>query len=110
MKIEVEEKVLFLNNTLKTVITSYECNNNIAIVLYGNDDEIFTTASVNIAKLPKYQVAIKNYSWNVGIEKSLIEADIIENEVIDTLLTGHVEVPVFKLTNNVIKQIEQIEQ
>lgn len=106
MEIKLNEKVEFLNTKLNVTITKYAGNNNTAIMLVNDEGETFSVASVNVRQLPSHLVAIKNYSEGSGIEKSLIEGGIIKNEIVNQIRSGFVEIPIYELTENVIKQLE----
>jgi hypothetical protein len=73
-------------------------NGQIAIKLYDESDGLpYATATVSVQeKLEACEVAIKNYSENVGILESLINAKVIDSPH-RFIQSGFVNIPVCKL-------------
>lgn len=89
----------------RVTFDQYQNNGNTAIVIQGlMRNEPLTIATVNVEKLPREQVAIKNYSENRGIEEWLKYCGVVDKKLryIDL---GHVKVPVYQLTEEAIKEM-----
>ena len=89
--------------------SAYLTNNMKAISLIDAEDgEPIATATVNIVEvedLPDDEVFIKDYSENMGMVKALIDADIIDPQVILSVNNGHVKIQSFKLTEKALKTL-----
>lgn len=72
---------------------------NNALSMYDEETgELFMVCSTNVdRKLRDDEVAIKNWSENEGIERWLIENNIIENIPFDFISSGFVIIPIYKL-------------
>lgn len=90
---------------------TYEDGGNTAIILLDSDKEIYTVATTNVSyPLNPNYVAIKDYSENEGMSGFLIDNNIIQDEVITSVPSGHVVIPVFKLTNQASSKLNDIEK
>ena len=79
-------------------------NGNTSIQLYNLEGELYTTITVNVCYLGNEDiVGVKNYSVNVGVDKFLIENELVEKEVLNRIPRGYVEIPFYRLTNKAIK-------
>lgn len=88
--------VVFDDVLLEAEILQYHNPPNKAIQLW-QDDEPYLTASVNVTeRLADNEVAIKDYSENVGVLSALVGAGIVSAPV-RWLLTMHVQIPVCRL-------------
>lgn len=77
-------------------------NGRLAIQLM-TDEGPMATATVNVpeASLPENYVCIKDYSENEGMLSALIEAGVVEQATC-RILSGHVQIPVCRLTDDAI--------
>ena len=94
--------VKFMFNGREFIIypAKYSNNNNLALLFRREEDDesdYYGVISVNTAlKLPNNMAAIKDYSENEGILKSLIEQGIVEKTT-SYISSGYVEIPVVKI-------------
>lgn len=106
----METKVKFDGYDCNVEFSTYTSNEAAGIMLVDNEDSLVTVASVNVensAKIAEDEVAIKDYSENVGIEEVLISAGVIENEFEYTVPSGFVNIPVYKLSNEAYKEVDK---
>lgn len=86
--------------------TGYSDNDNTALVLMTNDNEIGTVATVNLGdKLRENQAHIKDYSENTGMYEALLEAGII-SKTLGADITGFVMVPLVELNLEDIERMK----
>jgi hypothetical protein len=91
----------FFGEEVEVTFTTYADNQNTAIILVNAECEIQTVATTNTGyALDSHYVAIKDYGENTGMSDFLIDNNIIHNEVITSIPSGHVVIPVFKLTDD----------
>jgi hypothetical protein len=66
------------------------------------DGEPWLTATVNVPQhdVPEGAIAVKNWGENEGVERVLRAAGLIEGEAIAGLPQGHVNIPVYRLTES----------
>lgn len=85
-------------------------NGNIYMELYSEEGgywQPYMALTCNFEEVnAPYQVCIKNWSENEGIEKQLIEAGIIE-DLVAHKATGYVSCPVYTLSQKAIKEMEE---
>jgi hypothetical protein len=67
--------------------------------------EMYCTATTNIegASIPDDCILVKNWSENVGIEKILHDAGIIEKDQIGSVPNGFINAAVFRLTDEALE-------
>jgi len=71
----------------------------IALEGYTEDGEPFCRYSVNMgAGIPRGSICVKNWSEGEGQEQILKDAGIIEGDPVMLIPSGHVQVPVYMLT------------
>lgn len=102
-------KVKFKNWNCIIEWSIYSQNNNIAIKLLDEKTkELVAVATTNTSEeTPLPGVQIKDYSENEGMWQALVNASVIEDEVIRTIASGYVEVKVAKLTEAAQKDFEK---
>lgn len=98
----------FLNIPCSMQFDRYRSTRNLAVqlVIHNPDgaienyfhNEPMTVATVNLGPLPDDRIAIKDYSENEGMVKSLAAAGFIEPSPCETVDSGFVRIPVHKLT------------
>lgn len=97
----------------KVCLSFYIDNENTAIIFVPlnannevdeNESEIVVTT--NIHELPNRQVAIKNYSELLGMDKFLVENKIVKPKVLQFLHSGYVSVPVFEINDDIVEIYE----
>ena len=75
-------------------------NGNRAISLFTDSGEPYATATVNIPMaLNSDEVAIKDYSENIGVLDFLIESNVIEPQAIDYYELPYAIVPIHRLVS-----------
>ena len=81
------------------VISQYCSPKNIYIGIVSDDEGPIGPCTINIEGviIPENQVLVKNYSENEGMDKFLLENDIITGEPVDYISSGFVDIPVYKL-------------
>lgn len=91
-------EIRFKGKKLIPEIKYYE-NGNIKINLLHNDN-VFTTATVDIdKKLPYGYAFINNISDNQGIVESLLSARFIYSEYVDEVIYGSIKYRAYKITD-----------
>ena len=79
----------------------YYENKNLAIEIWNTTEGPIIRVTVNpYVKLPDDRIAIKNYSENEGMVDWLVSHDIIEEDAMQIIVSGLVELPVHALTEN----------
>jgi hypothetical protein len=58
--------------------------------------------------LPPEVVCIKDYSENEGMRQALIDAGIIEPEILTYIPSGYVTIPVVKLKDEILEKVNKI--
>lgn len=84
-------KSTYVNNQTRLEFTSIEDYCPVATITIGIQD-----------KLPKYCIAVKNYSENIGMVDELVRLGIVESNPV-MFTKGHN--PVYKLTNETITDL-----
>lgn len=107
------KEVIYNNIAYKAeiLIPGYATNGNTAIQLFDEADDLDSAdgllVSVNVDhSLPEEFVCIKNWSELSGIEQSLIDADIIEENPVNMLPSGFVRIPVYALTDTALNSLD----
>ena len=97
-------KVTFKNWNCIAKGASYTNGNKAIVLIDAEDGEMVATASVNIIeeKIDNDVVFVKNYSENGGMTDALIQADIVEPDIIHDVKTGFVNVKAYKLTEKAL--------
>lgn len=89
----------------------YSTNNNIALRMVSETEygeEPITMCTVNTEqKLQDNQVAIKDYSENVGMVDFLKDLNFIESEPVDEIRSCFVSIPVYELTDEAIEYLNK---
>lgn len=81
------------------VADRYQTNGNLALSVTSETEGPITTCTVNTdVTLPEDCIAVKNYSENEGMDKTLADMGII-GEKIGHIASGWVTIPVFRLTD-----------
>lgn len=89
------------------------CNGKTAIQLIGKkgtkwEGERVAVASVNgLYEVPNEVVGIKNWSENKGMADALINANVIEDELLFIEPTGFVHIEYYKLTDQALKLLKK---
>lgn len=107
MRIRTEEKPMRI--PLKRLLPYYEepiwaegreyARDGRAILLTNESGAYISTATVYLdVPMRSNEVAIKNYSENEGVLDLLIAEDLIKPEPVDEVPSGHVTIPIHKLT------------
>ena len=91
-------KVTFKNWNCIAKGASYTNGNKAIVLIDAEDGEMVATASVNIIE----EKIVKNYSENGGMTDALIQADIVEPDIIHDVKTGFVNVKAYKLTEKAL--------
>ncbi|MGM7428534.1 hypothetical protein ABRZ22_04775 [Bacillus pacificus] len=105
---------------MKMRYRNYDCeiafgmygNGNIAMQLLGaigtqHQGDLITTATVNLYPVSSDTVGIKNWSENRGMSQALMQANVIEPEMLYSAPTGFVEVEYYKLTEEAQGELEK---
>lgn len=91
----------FFGEEVEVAFTTYADNQNTAIILVNTEYDIQAVATTNTGyALDSHYVAIKDYGENTGVSDFLIDNNIIKKDVITSIPSGHVLIPVFKLTDD----------
>lgn len=91
----------FFGEEVEVAFTTYADNQNTAIILVNTESDIQAVATTNTGyALDSHYVAIKDYGENTGMSDFLIDNNIIKKDVITSIPSGHVFIPVFKLTDD----------
>ncbi|MGP4074178.1 hypothetical protein ACTWQB_16875 [Piscibacillus sp. B03] len=104
--IKLNQTVTFNGEEYSVNVGRYVENQNFAILLENDDGEV--VATTNVTSLMIGFVTIKNYSENMGIDQALIEANIIEEESYGQVPSGFVQIPIYKLTDEVMEQTAEL--
>ena len=93
----------YWNRDIELLYTSYK--GNVCIVIESpdpkeNEEGPIAVATMWIPGLAKDEVAIKDYSENEGVEKTLRHANVIEQKPLRTVKSGFVNVNIYRLTKN----------
>lgn len=110
MSFILKEKVTFKGEQVQVQVDTYSNNRNIALSLLVDDktEELYAVATVNVLDLEsRFVVAIKDYNENEGIPSALVEAGVLNNEVVAQVPSGFVVIPIMTLTDSVNEQIEE---
>lgn len=97
------QEIIHRDEPLTVVYATYQ-NDNIAIQLFCEDGP-YATATSWLPGLSKNEVAIKDYSENIGMYSLLLENDIIEPSH-RNIRSGYVIFPICYLTQNANKHRE----
>lgn len=85
-------------------------NGNTALSL-DSQEGVVADVSVNIEKVDKDLLVVKNYSENVGMDDFLLENGLVESKVLGKINSGFISAPVYKLSKKAIelrdKEFEQ---
>ena len=97
--------IKYWNRDIKLLYTNYKNKENICIIIESpdpkeNEEGPIAVATTWIPGLAKDEVAIKDYSENEGVEKTLRHANIIGQIPLRTVKSGFVNVNIYKLTEN----------
>ena len=86
-------------NDCEFVADRYQTNGNLALSVTSETEGPITTCTVNTdVTLPEDCIAVKNYSENEGMDKTLADMEII-GEHIGFIKSGWVVIPVYRLTD-----------
>ena len=95
----------YWNGDIKLLYRNYKNKENVSIVIEspypeGDKGGPIAVATIWMPGLAKNEVAIKDYSENEGVEKTLRHAKIIGQTPIRTVKSGFVSVNIYRLTKN----------
>lgn len=98
---EIEMKARYVTGKCRLEFAKY-ANGNHALQIFSLEGEPMLKASVNppedIDPLDDDEIAIKEWSENEGVTKSLIDAGVIRPEVTESIASGFVHIKVYRLT------------
>lgn len=93
-------KITWNGELLDVVESTYQSNDNVALMLMDIDGAPYGVASVNLDNVPlmdnKNFTHIKNWSENEGVLEALVEADLVEEIGVRTA-TGFVQADLVRL-------------
>ena len=93
-------KIQYNDTPAYIVFDQYQANNNTAMMIYSEENhDLITVASTNTRYIhPEGHVFIKNWTENTGVDKILVDNNVIQKEPIAYTPSGMVNIPIYELT------------